>query len=106
MNENAHLHRVNIVNECLKPEDIIRMKWQAFLPDLNLPEHVWDMLSQRVAAHQSHSYMFTGSSESIAFLEWSNFPQDQIDSQRAKTLCGLYFIVWETYYKLTIIPSM
>ncbi|GFU65576.1 transposable element Tcb1 transposase [Trichonephila clavipes] len=33
--DNAHLHRTNIVSECLQSEDITRMNWSAFLPDLN-----------------------------------------------------------------------
>ncbi|GFV05515.1 transposable element Tcb1 transposase [Trichonephila clavipes] len=40
MDENARPHRANIVDECLQSEDITRMDWPAFSPDLNPIEHV------------------------------------------------------------------
>ncbi|GFV77903.1 DDE_3 domain-containing protein [Trichonephila clavipes] len=40
MDDNAHLHRANIVDECLQSEDIIRMDWPAYSQDLNPIEHV------------------------------------------------------------------
>ncbi|GFS97896.1 uncharacterized protein TNCV_2018441 [Trichonephila clavipes] len=42
MDDNARPH---IVNECIQSEDITRMNWQAFSPDLNPEEHVWDTLA-------------------------------------------------------------
>ncbi|GBM74802.1 15-hydroxyprostaglandin dehydrogenase [NAD(+)] [Araneus ventricosus] len=40
MDDNARPHRANIVDECLQSEDIIRMDWPAYSPDLNPIEHV------------------------------------------------------------------
>ncbi|GFX16646.1 transposable element Tcb1 transposase [Trichonephila clavipes] len=54
MDDNARPHRANIVDECLQSEDITRMDWSAYSPDLNPIEHVWDMLGRRIAARQSH----------------------------------------------------
>ncbi|GFT40236.1 transposable element Tc1 transposase [Trichonephila clavipes] len=44
MDDNARPHRANIVNKCYQLEDITRMDWPAFSPNLNPVEHVWDML--------------------------------------------------------------
>ncbi|GFV05555.1 transposable element Tc3 transposase [Trichonephila clavipes] len=44
MDENTRSHRANIVDECLQSEDITRMDWPAYSPDLNPIEHVRYML--------------------------------------------------------------
>ncbi|GFY27526.1 transposable element Tcb1 transposase [Trichonephila clavipes] len=40
MDDNARPLRANIVDECLQSEDITRMDWPAYSPDLNPIKHV------------------------------------------------------------------
>ncbi|GFW76358.1 transposable element Tc3 transposase [Trichonephila clavipes] len=77
--DNARPHRANIVDECLQSEDITRMDWPAYSPDLNPIEHVWDMLGRRIAARQPLSTCLPELRRAL-LDEWCNIPQDQIDN--------------------------
>ncbi|GFX65146.1 transposable element Tc3 transposase [Trichonephila clavipes] len=79
MDDNARPHHANIVDECLQSEDIIRMDWPAYSPDLNLIEHVWDMLSRQIAARQPSPTCLPELRRAL-LDEWCNIPQDQIDN--------------------------
>ncbi|GFX90301.1 transposable element Tc3 transposase [Trichonephila clavipes] len=79
MDDNTRPHRANIVDECLQSEDITRMDWPAYSPDLNPIEHVWDMLGRRIAARQPPPTCLP-ELRRILFDEWCNIPQDQIDN--------------------------
>ncbi|GFY10336.1 DDE_3 domain-containing protein [Trichonephila clavipes] len=79
MDDNARPHRANIVEECLQSEDIIRMDWPAYSPDLNPIEHVWDMLGRRIAARQPPPTCLPELRRAL-LCEWCNIPQDQIDN--------------------------
>ncbi|GFY35957.1 DDE_3 domain-containing protein [Trichonephila clavipes] len=77
--DNARLHRANIVEECLQSEDITRMDWPAYSPDLNPLEHVGDMLGRRIAARQPPPTCLP-ELRSALLDEWCNISQDQIDN--------------------------
>ncbi|KFM76884.1 Transposable element Tcb1 transposase, partial [Stegodyphus mimosarum] len=79
MDDKARPHRANIVRECLQSEDITRMDWLAFSPDLTPVERVWDMLGRRVAARQPPPTCLPEFLSALLF-EWRNNPQDQIDN--------------------------
>ncbi|GFU93429.1 transposable element Tcb1 transposase [Trichonephila clavipes] len=79
MDENTRPHHANIVDECLQSEDITRMDWPAYSPDLIPIEHVWDMLDRRIAARQLPPTCLPELRRAL-LDEWCNIPQDQIDS--------------------------
>ncbi|GFV80159.1 transposable element Tcb1 transposase [Trichonephila clavipes] len=81
MDDNARPHRANIVDECLQSEDITRMDWPAYSPDLNPIEHVYDMLGRRIAARQP-SPTCLPELRGALLGEWYNIPQDQFDQFR------------------------
>ncbi|GFX88833.1 uncharacterized protein TNCV_2575401 [Trichonephila clavipes] len=79
MDDNTRPHRANIVDECLQSEDITRMDWPAYSPDLNPIEHAWDMLGRRIAARKSPPTCLPELWRAL-LDEWCNIPQDQIDN--------------------------
>ncbi|GFW59484.1 transposable element Tcb2 transposase [Trichonephila clavipes] len=79
MDDNAPPHRANIVDECLQSEDIARMDWPAYSPDLNPIEHVWDMLGRRIASRQPPPTCLPEFRRAL-LDKWCNIPQDQVDN--------------------------
>ncbi|GFT87230.1 transposable element Tcb1 transposase [Trichonephila clavipes] len=79
MDDNARPHSANIVDECLQSEDITRMDWAAYSPDLNPIEHVWDMLGRRIAARQPPPTCLPELRRAL-LDKWCNIPQDQINN--------------------------
>ncbi|GFU76858.1 transposable element Tc3 transposase [Trichonephila clavipes] len=79
MDDNARPHRANIVDECLQLEDITRMDWPAYSPDLNPIEHVWDMFGRRIEAREPPPTCLPELRRAL-LDEWCNIPQDQIDN--------------------------
>ncbi|GFW44234.1 transposable element Tcb2 transposase [Trichonephila clavipes] len=54
MDDNVRPHRTLAVEELLESEDITRMDWLAYSPDLNPIEQVWDVWGRRIAARLYH----------------------------------------------------
>ncbi|GFU49217.1 transposable element Tc3 transposase [Trichonephila clavipes] len=79
MDDSAHPHRASIVDECLQLEDITRMDWPAYSPDLNPVEQEWDMLGRRIAARQPPPTCLSELRRAL-LDEWCNIPQNQIDN--------------------------
>ncbi|GFW05998.1 transposable element Tcb1 transposase [Trichonephila clavipes] len=79
MDDNARPHRANIVDECHQSEDITRIDWPAYSPDLNPIRHGWDILGRRIAARQPPPTCLPELRRAL-LDEWCNIPQDQIDN--------------------------
>ncbi|GFX03838.1 transposable element Tcb2 transposase [Trichonephila clavipes] len=78
MDDNAHSHRVIIVDECLQ-SDITSMDWPTYSKNLNPIEHVWDMLGRRIAVRQPPPTCLPELRRAL-LDEWCNIPQHQIDN--------------------------
>ncbi|GFU41026.1 transposable element Tc3 transposase [Trichonephila clavipes] len=74
MDDNARPHRANIVDECLQSEDITRMDWPAYFPDLNLIQ-----LGRQIAVRPPPPTCLPELRRAL-LDEWGNIPQDQIDT--------------------------
>ncbi|GFU06684.1 transposable element Tcb2 transposase [Trichonephila clavipes] len=77
MDDNARPHRTLAVEELLESEDITRMDWPAFSPDLNPIEHVWDALGRRIAARLHHPEN-TQQLKQMLIEEWVLLPQEML----------------------------
>ncbi|GFV31816.1 transposable element Tcb1 transposase [Trichonephila clavipes] len=74
MDDNAVLNVQKIVDECLQSEDITRMDWPEYSPDLNPIEHVWGMLGRRIADRQTPPTSLPELRSSL-LDEWCNIPK-------------------------------
>ncbi|GFX51676.1 transposable element Tcb2 transposase [Trichonephila clavipes] len=77
MDDNARPHRTLAVEELLESEDITRMDWPAYSPDLNPIEHVWDALERRIAARLHHPEN-TQQLKQMLIEEWVLLPQEML----------------------------
>ncbi|GFT16605.1 transposable element Tcb2 transposase [Trichonephila clavipes] len=77
MDDNARPHRTLAVEELLESEDITRMDWPAYFPDLNPIEHVWDALERRIAARLQHPEN-TQQLKQMLIEEWALLPQEML----------------------------
>ncbi|GFU67886.1 transposable element Tcb2 transposase [Trichonephila clavipes] len=61
--------------ELLESEDITRMDWPVYSPDLNPIEHVWDSLGRRISARLHHPEN-TQQLKQLLIQEWALLPQE------------------------------
>ncbi|GFU60486.1 transposable element Tcb2 transposase [Trichonephila clavipes] len=76
MDDNARPHRILAVEDLLESEDITRMDWPAYFPDLNPIEHVWDTLGRRIAARLHHPENIQ--QQQMLIEEWALLPQEML----------------------------
>ncbi|GFU58509.1 transposable element Tcb2 transposase [Trichonephila clavipes] len=77
MDDNERPHRTLAVEELLESEDITRMDWPAYSPDLNPIEHVWDALGRRISARLHHPEN-TQQLKQMLIEEWALLPQEML----------------------------
>ncbi|GFX01286.1 transposable element Tcb2 transposase [Trichonephila clavipes] len=75
MDDNARPHRTLPVEELLGSEDITRMDWPAYSPDLNPIEHAWDALGRCIVARLNHPEN-TQQLKQMLIAEWVLLPQE------------------------------
>ncbi|GFU75351.1 transposable element Tcb2 transposase [Trichonephila clavipes] len=79
MDDNERPHRTLSVAKLLESEDIIRMDWPAYSPDLNPIENVCDALGRRIAARLHHPEN-TQQLKQMLIEEWALLPQEMCTS--------------------------
>ncbi|GFV31763.1 transposable element Tcb2 transposase [Trichonephila clavipes] len=77
MDDNARPHQTITVEELLESEDITRMDWPTYSPDLNPIEHVWHGLGRRIAARLDHPEN-TQQLKQMLIEEWALLPQEML----------------------------
>lgn len=79
MDDNARPHRSVEVSDTLQSENILRMQWPAYSPDLNPIEHAWDALGRRVS-QRTNPPRTVQELKTALREEWDNIPQGLLDS--------------------------
>ncbi|GFS51751.1 transposable element Tcb2 transposase [Trichonephila clavipes] len=78
MDENARRQRANIVDECLLSENITRMGWPAYSPDLNPIEHARDMRGRRIVARQPPPTCLPELGRALCLMSGVIFPKSRL----------------------------
>ncbi|GFT28495.1 transposable element Tc1 transposase [Trichonephila clavipes] len=99
MDDNARPHWTVAVEELLESEDITRMDWPAYFPDLNPNEYVWYALGRCIAARLHHPEN-TQQLKQMLIEEWALLPQEmlhQLRSEYAETVRSNHCSEGRTY---------
>lgn len=79
MDDNARPHRSYAVCDTLESEDITRMTWPPYSPDLNPIEHAWDALGRRVASRTMPPRTVEELSKAL-IEEWEQMPMQLLNT--------------------------
>lgn len=73
--DNARPHRARIVNDFLLQNNVTRMDWPAYSPDMAPIEHAWDVLARRVRENHPPPQDLNQLSQWLT-QEWQAMPQN------------------------------
>ena len=79
MDDNARPHRTAEVSDTVESENIERIEWPAYSPDLNPIQHACDALSRRVS-QRIHPPRTVRELKNALGEEWSNITQGSLNS--------------------------
>lgn len=77
--DNARPHVANVTRQYLEEVEVACIDWPARSPDLNVIEHVWDMLGRRLRARLHRPDNLQELSAALV-EEWENLPQESISN--------------------------
>ncbi|GFV85996.1 transposable element Tcb2 transposase [Trichonephila clavipes] len=106
MDDNARPHRTLAVEELLESEDITRIDWPAYFPDLNPIEHVWDALGRRIATRLHHPEN-TQQLKQMLIEEWALLSQEMLHQlvlsmrRRCEATIAIHFQCIPYYVNIT-----
>ena len=78
IDENSRPHRAHLVNEFLHDNNIAKLEWPAFSPDMNSIEHASDTLKRAVFGRDDPPTTLRDLRR-IAIEEWDNLDQQGLD---------------------------
>lgn len=77
--DNARPHRARIVNEFMQQNNVTRMEWPAYSPDLAPIEHAWDLLGRRVRENHPPPQDLRQLAQWLT-QEWQAIPQNTLQN--------------------------
>jgi transposase len=77
MDDNARPHRALVETDYLRDESITTLPWPTRSPDLNLIEHIWDIIGRRVR-ERTPPVQTLNELEQTLHQEWQRLTQVQI----------------------------
>ena len=73
--DNARPHRARVVTDFLRQNNVNRMDWPAYSPDLNPIEHAWDELGRRLRSNHAPPNSRAQLAQMLV-AEWQAIPQN------------------------------